>query len=73
MPALMIHLSQQANRARVAAMLIEATEGDMDPLAAITLADALDAVSAAVLRSVGLEDEEARSVLAVLWSGRDRS
>jgi hypothetical protein len=69
----MIHLSQHANRALVAAMLTEATDGEVDPLAAITLADVLDAVSAAVLRSAGLEDDEARSVLAALWGGRDRS
>lgn len=73
MPALMIHLSQHASRARVAAMLTQATNGDVDPLTAITLADVLDAVSAAVLRSAGLEDAQARSVLATLWGGRDGS
>jgi hypothetical protein len=70
MPAVMIHLSQHAHRARVAAMLMEATDGDVDPLTAVTLADVLDAVSAAVLRSAGLKDEDARSVLAALWGGR---
>lgn len=70
MPALMIHLSQQTHRALVASMLTDITDGELDPLAAITLADVLDAVSAAVLRSAGLEDDEARSVLAVLWSDR---
>ena len=51
-------------------MLTEATDVDVDPLTAVTLADVLDAVSAAVLRSAGLTDEDARSVLAALWAGR---
>ena len=68
MTGLMIHLSEHARRALAASMIRQTTDGEVDALAAITLADVLDGVCAAVLRSAGLEDDEARAVLAALWS-----
>jgi len=44
----------------------------VDSAAALLIADTLDAVSAAVYRAAGLSDEEARSVLGLLWDQRWR-
>ena len=42
----------------------------VDIAPALLIADTLDAVSAAVCRAAGLTDDEARSVLGVLWGTR---
>jgi hypothetical protein len=39
-------------------------------LTRMTLADTLDAVSGAVLRSAGVPDDAARTILAALWGDR---
>ena len=67
MPAPIVPLSISALRARAAAAINAATD-EVDPLTAATLADVLDAVSAGVLRAAGLEDDEARVVLSLLWN-----
>ena len=64
-----IHLSTEGRRAAAAAALNAATD-ELDPLAAVTFADVLDGVSAGVLRAAGVDDEEARAILALLWSDR---
>ena len=63
-------LSQTAYRARAAAMIRAAT--DAPALTAQTVADLLDAASAAILHTAGLTDDESRAVLAALWCGLDR-
>lgn len=64
----MMHLTTAARRAATASALGAATH-DLDPLSTVILADVLDATSAGVLRAIGLADEEARAVLAILWCG----
>jgi hypothetical protein len=62
------HLTPSAQRALAAAM-IYAARPDLQPIITSTLADALDAISAAVLRGVaGLSEPEARAVLRALWT-----
>jgi DNA-binding XRE family transcriptional regulator len=59
-------LTQTSARARAAALIGAALE--TTPVAAFAVADTLDAVSAAVLRTTGLDDDETiRLVLATLW------
>lgn len=67
MPAPIIPLSRSGRRTLVASMLHTATD-EQDPLTAQLLADVLDQTSAAVLRAAGLEDDEARAILASLWT-----
>jgi hypothetical protein len=69
MPSPIVPLSTSAVRARAAAALNAATD-EVDPLMAVTLADILDAVSAGVLRAAGLEDDQAKVVLSLLWDAR---
>jgi hypothetical protein len=70
-PAPIVPLSVSALRARAAAAINAATD-EVDLLTAATLADVLDAVSPGVLlRAAGLEDDEARIVLGVMWAERN--
>jgi hypothetical protein len=48
--------------------MINIATGEQDPLTAQLLVDVLDLVSAGVLRSAGLADDEVRAILASLWT-----
>jgi hypothetical protein len=48
--------------------MINIAPGEQDPLTAQLLLDVLDLVSAGVLRSAGLADDEVRAILASLWT-----
>lgn len=61
-------LSKTAHRARAAAMI--GTSTTLPALTAATVADTLDAVAGAVLRTAGVPDDAARSILAALWGDR---
>jgi hypothetical protein len=63
------HLTPAATRARVAVAIDDLLHG-VDMAAALLVADTLDAVSAASCRAAGLTDEEARSILGLLWEQR---
>jgi len=60
------HLSTSARRAPAASVIRTGTDLPAPP--AQLIADQLDAVSAAVLRTAGLDDTAARAVLAGLWT-----
>lgn len=65
MPSIIPLLAPTGQRARAAAMIRTVT--DVPALTAMHAADTLDAVSAAVLRTVGVPDTDARIILAALW------
>jgi transcriptional regulator with XRE-family HTH domain len=58
-------LTRSAERARAAAVIMNALHST--DTQAFTLVDTLDAASAAVLRTAGLDDNTIRVVLAALW------
>jgi hypothetical protein len=62
-------LADSGRRPHAAGVLHAAvTETLPDLLATAVVIDVLDAVSTATLRSVGLGNDDARAVLAVLWA-----
>ena len=61
-------LATSSRRAQATAVLHAAPEVLPDPLATAVVIDVLDAVTTATLRSVGLGDDDARAVLALLWA-----
>ena len=60
-----IPLTPSGRRAQAAATLHTATA--LPELTCVALADALDAICAALLRSAGCDDDAARAVLGDLW------
>ena len=62
-------LTSSGQRARATVALDIAAGDDVDLLKAAVVIDVLDAAVAAILRTVGLPDTEARAVCAVLWAG----
>lgn len=69
MPTDIMPLATSGERARATAALHAATQEE-DPLTAAVLVDVLDSVCGAVLRPAGVEDDEARHILAILWGDR---
>jgi hypothetical protein len=63
-----VPLTPSSKRALVATSVDAALSVDMG--AALLVADTLDAVSAGVCRAAGMTDDEARAVLAILWTDR---
>lgn len=63
-----IPLTPSSKRALVATGIDDLLGIDIAP--ALLVADTLDAVSAAVCRAAGMTDDEARSILALLWDQR---
>ena len=62
-------LTTSGRRAHATAVLhAAATQALPDLLATAVVIDVLDAATTATLRSVGLGDDDARAVLAVLWA-----
>ena len=59
-------LARTAERARAAGLFADAS--GLPPLCSMVIAEALDGARAGVLRAAGLADDEARAVLAALWS-----
>lgn len=60
-----VPLTRTADRARAAAIVAGALH--VTPIRSFTLVETVDAVSAAVLRTAGLDDTTIRAVLAALW------
>jgi len=59
------YLARSAKRTAAGHRLTQLSPGIDGPL----FADLLDLLSAAILRAAGLDDDQAREVLALLWSG----
>lgn len=60
-----VPLTRTADRARAAAIIAGVLH--CTPIRSFTLVETVDAVSAAVLRTAGLDDTTIRAVLAALW------
>lgn len=67
-----IPLSRSAERTRAAGMIRTASEYQLvvTPATAVLVADVLDLVSWVILSRAGLDRDQARAVLAVLWTDR---
>jgi hypothetical protein len=67
-----VPLSRSAERTRAAGMIRTGTEYPLvvTPATAVLVADVLDLASWIILSRAGLDRDQARAVLAVLWSER---